>query len=56
MSVTDTNDCDAGGVRVTCKHCGYEWIYSGEMWKATCPNCGRKTKTPHDPDYDAGAG
>lgn len=37
---------------VECEHCGYEWAYGGEMWKATCPRCGRKTPTPHSPDYD----
>jgi rubrerythrin len=45
MSVT-TKD-EGQGVETECEHCGYTWDYTGEMWKATCPNCGRKTKTPH---------
>lgn len=28
---------------VECDHCGYEWEYGGEMLKATCPSCQRKT-------------
>jgi len=27
-----------------CHDCGYEWEYSGDMKRATCPNCGVKTK------------
>lgn len=28
---------------VECHHCEYEWEYGGEMERATCPSCGRKT-------------
>lgn len=50
MSVTIE---DESGVEVECEHCGYSWVYTGQMWKATCPNCGRKTQTPYaDTDDD----
>jgi Zn finger protein HypA/HybF involved in hydrogenase expression len=29
---------------VECDHCEYEWEYGGEMIKATCPSCQRKTE------------
>ena len=48
----EVEDSDDEGVEVECENCGYVWIYKGEMWKATCPRCGRKTPTPHDPDYE----
>jgi len=28
---------------VECHHCGYEWDYQGDMQRATCPSCSRKT-------------
>jgi len=28
---------------VECHRCGYEWEYGGDMNRATCPSCGRKT-------------
>lgn len=28
---------------VNCHACGYEWDYSGDMAKATCPSCNVKT-------------
>jgi hypothetical protein len=28
---------------VTCHNCKYEWDYSGDMVKATCPSCNAKT-------------
>jgi len=31
-----------------CIHCGYEWTYSGELEKSTCPSCQRKTPTDED--------
>lgn len=48
----DTDDEEPAGVEVTCQNCGYQWIYSGEMWNATCPSCGRKTKTPYHEEYE----
>jgi DNA-directed RNA polymerase subunit RPC12/RpoP len=27
-----------------CNHCEYEWEYSGKLDRATCPNCGGKTR------------
>jgi len=30
-------------VNVECNHCSYEWDYGGELARATCPSCGRKT-------------
>lgn len=32
------------GVPLVCPLCGWNWIYKGEMVKATCPSCGRKVK------------
>lgn len=48
---------DGNGVETECQNCGYIWTYTGTMWNATCPNCGRKTPTPHaeaDPDSNDG--
>jgi rubrerythrin len=33
---------------VTCHGCGYEWTYSGDMAKATCPSCNVKTRVDAD--------
>ena len=33
------------GVKVTCKHCGYTWIYGGKLLLPTCPSCHRNTPT-----------
>lgn len=30
--------------QTTCHNCGYEWKYGGDKSRATCPDCGRKTK------------
>jgi len=27
-----------------CQRCGYEWDYTGDLVKATCPSCGAKVK------------
>jgi len=32
----------------TCHNCEYEWEYTGDMRKATCPSC--NVKTPVDAD------
>lgn len=48
---TDKDD-DNEGVQIECQNCGYVWIYSGQMWNATCPRCNRKTPTPYNPDYE----
>ena len=52
----DEADSDDADTEVECQNCGYVWMYSGEMWHATCPRCGRKTKTPYHEDFDAGDG
>jgi len=26
-----------------CEHCGYQWDYTGELEKTTCPSCQQKT-------------
>jgi len=53
--------CDGGedgsngtDTEVECQNCGYIWMYSGEMWNATCPRCGRKTRTPFHEETDNG--
>lgn len=33
------------GIDVECENCRYDWNYSGEMFRATCPRCGKKTPT-----------
>jgi len=33
------------GIKVTCKNCGYQWIYRGRLWHAICPNCRKFTPT-----------
>lgn len=33
---------------MTCKHCGYEWDYTGDLAQATCPSCQRKTPVETD--------
>ena len=33
---------------VECHNCDYEWDYSGDMEKATCPSCNVKTEV--DPE------
>jgi len=29
-------------MRVKCQKCGYEWDYTGDLMRASCPNCGAK--------------
>lgn len=43
---------ESEGVEVTCHRCEYTWIYTGERWTATCPNCNAKTKTGLGPGDD----
>ncbi len=50
----DSEPEEDDNVVVECRNCGYTWEYTSNMWKATCPNCGRKTPTPYDPDYSEG--
>lgn len=50
MSVSTDGEAEDDGVEVECENCGYVWTYSGQMWSATCPNCGRKTPTPYAED------
>lgn len=40
------------GVDTRCGKCGYQWEYTGQMWRATCPRCGGKVKTHLYPDAD----
>lgn len=30
-------------MEIVCEHCYYNWEYSGNLDRATCPNCGKKT-------------
>ena len=46
----DETDDGPDGVELVCQHCGYVWVYTGEMWKATCPRCGKKTPSGLKPD------
>ena len=46
-----TDDADPG-VEVECEKCGYEWTYTGQMWRATCPRCAHNTPTGLAPDGD----
>ena len=39
---------DGAGCAITCVKCDYDWVYGGEMFYATCPNC--QHKTPVKPD------
>lgn len=48
-TMTEESDSD-DGTPIECDRCGYEWIYSGQMWRATCPNCGHKMPTGLKPD------
>lgn len=50
MAMADPDNGDSESTVVVCEHCGYEWTYSGEMWRATCPRCGKKTDTGLKPD------
>lgn len=34
----------------TCKHCSYEWEYSGDLPNTTCPACLKKTPTGAEAD------
>ena len=34
-------------MRITCEHCGYGWDSESKMILVTCPNCGKKTKSPN---------
>jgi len=43
-------DGEDEGTELTCKHCGYEWTYDGDLWQATCPRCNKKTPTGLKPD------
>lgn len=38
------DDAD-NGEELRCGRCGYQWEYTGELWRATCPRCGAKVKT-----------
>lgn len=49
---TQSEDDADDTVEVECSRCGYTWDYSGEAWKATCPSCGYKVKTPYHEDYE----
>lgn len=40
------------GIEVECEHCGYTWVYKGEMWTATCPRCNAKTESGLRPEDD----
>lgn len=40
------------GVEVECHKCGYTWIYKGQRWTATCPNCQANTDTGLGPEDD----
>lgn len=35
-------------ILVKCRHCEYEWEYSGDLPSATCPSCTRKTEVPDE--------
>lgn len=53
MSVsTDDLEPEDEGVETECDNCGYVWVYTGKRWTTTCPNCNRKTSTPHHEDAD----
>lgn len=43
-------DDESGGQEVECIHCEYQWTYTGDLAKATCPSCGRKTPVSTDDD------
>jgi len=34
-------------MKIKCK-CGYEWDYTGELKKATCPSCSNKVKVKNE--------
>jgi ribosomal protein L37E len=48
----DSPDEESEDVEVECGRCGHTWNYTGDSWKATCPSCGYKTKTPYHEAYD----
>jgi rubrerythrin len=31
-------------IEITCSNCGYNWEYTGNAKRATCPSCGRNNK------------
>lgn len=32
-------------MKLVCPSCGYDWNYTGELVRATCPSCGGKVPT-----------
>ena len=43
VSDTVAHSDGSGDTSVTCTHCDYEWVYSGDLQMVTCPSCQRKT-------------
>lgn len=42
-------DREAKEILTTCEHCGYQWKYTGDKDRATCPDCGSKTDSAMNP-------
>lgn len=38
---------------IACEKCGYEWEYTGELYRTTCPRCNKKTATGIDTASEA---
>lgn len=47
MSTAEDN---SEGEDIRCGSCGYQWVYTGDLWRTTCPRCGAKTDTPLKPE------
>lgn len=40
----ERSERDGGGVPAECHQCEYDWIYTGDLDQATCPNCSATVK------------
>ena len=46
--VAEMEEKEPSGTRVKCRHCGYEWPYTGGGKRTSCPNCEGYVNTEKD--------
>ena len=46
--VAEMEEKEQMGTRVKCRHCGYEWTYTGGAKRTPCPNCEEYVNTGKD--------